>query len=1170
MMLRVSLFGGFRAWQDETRLTGFYSQKTQLLLAYLMLFRERAHPRALLANLFWGEYEDARAQAYLRNALYSLRKNLEQNGDAPYILSEGTSVRFNAKARYYLDVEEFENALAQAHQNASDHVACLQRAVALYQGDLLAGSYDDWILIEQEHLKEEYFQALQKLIADSVRNRQYTQALEWSTRAQLVRPLNEEVHRTLMRSHFSIGDRAAALKQYEACVALLQRELKVEPEPQTRRLYEEISQGKMAVPDHVESAVPRRDNLPQQLTRFIGRKREIAEVQRLLGTTRLLTLTGIGGAGKTRLALQAAQELLDEYADGVWLADFAPLTNSAFVASTVANALGVPQLANRSVIETLTDFLATKHLLLVLDNCEHVVESGAPLAEKLLQRCPRLQILATSREALNLAGEVVWKVPPLWLPDLEGFFPGQPNLITALTQYEAIALFCDRAELYLPEFRMSEENALVIARICRKLDGIPLAIELAAARVKMLSLDEIEERLSDSLQLLTEGGRTALPHHQTLRATFDWSYALLSDKERSLLRRLSVFAGGFSLWAVEGICGGKAKGSGSLPVDEFEVLDLLTRLVDKSLVSVTHRKGQHRYGLLEVVRQYGEAKLTESRETESMKDRHLDLILGLAERAEPELLGPQQASWLTRLTDELENLRAALEWAWEKQTEEGLRLVKALSSFWHIRGHWTEGRAHLQKAVARSAGASAYLQSVLLNRAGIFAQEQGDYEQASKLYEECLRYQRESEDKRGISSTLKNLGSLALYRGDSARAQSLFEESLAISRELQDAAGIAYALHNLGSLAWTRGNYSQAASLFEESLKLKRELGDKRGIAGTLTNLGLVAQVQGHYGRARALYEESVALQRELGNKKGMTSALLNLGLIAGTQGEYAQASALFEESLRLQRELGDRAGMALSLANLAKVKTLERDYADAHRLHEESLALYRALGDRRGIAQAYTYLGDIAQFQTDYVAALSWYEQSLKIHREMGDKAGIAYANQSVGTTLVYQGEAQAAQTYLSESLTILRELGDKRGLARSLHQLGLAALLQEGFEKSHALLAESLETGRQRGEKLEIAQGLESFARLAATQKFYERAVSLFGAAEALRESIHAPLPPCDQVAYARLLEAARASLGETGFTAAGERGRAMRLEQAIECALSPQPEQTRESASTDRPQS
>jgi predicted ATPase/class 3 adenylate cyclase/Tfp pilus assembly protein PilF len=742
------------------------------------------------------------------------------------------------------------------------------------------------------------------------------------------------------------------------------------------------------------------NNLPRQLTGFIGREREIAEVKRLLTTTCLLTLTGTGGSGKTRLALQVAADVLEGYTDGVWLAELAALSDPAPVPQTVAAALGVREVPGRPMLETLLHYLQRKKLLLVLDNCEHLVAACAQLAGELLRTCQGLRILATSREALNIQGEIAWRVPSLSLPDRR-----QLPSLEQLTQFEAVRLFVERAAAAKPTFALTLENAAPVAAVVQRLDGIPLAIELAAARVPALSVDQIAARLDDRFRLLTRGSRASLPRQQTLRAALDWSYQLLTEREQRLLRRFSVFAGGWTLEAAETVCGGDG-------IEEFEVLDLLTQLVFKSLVVTDEHNGGVRYRFLETVRQYGLEKLEEFEETEAIRKRHRDWYLGLAERAEPELRGVKQAAWFDQLETEHDNLRAALEWSHtDGEAHAGMRLTKALMRFWLVRGFVGEGRARTASILTRPEAAEpAALRGQVLWGAGVLAWRQGDYPAARAFLDESLTIRRGLGDRSGVGQVLNALGLVAREQGDLAAARALHEEYLAIGREMGDKSGISLALNNLGLVAREEGNYAAARAFHEQSLALRRELKEPFNISQSLNNLGFVVTAQKEFALARRFYEESLALSRELGDKLGIAYVLNNLGDIAYHQGDDAAARALYEESLKIKHELGDKRGIAYTLIHLGGVASRQGDVAAARTLHVESLAIRRELWDRPGIAECLEGFADLAGVQG----------QPRRVARLFGAAEGL---REAVGAPLPpsvradYDGKVAAVRASLGEA---------------------------------------------------------------------------------------------------------------------------------------------------------
>jgi non-specific serine/threonine protein kinase len=653
-----------------------------------------------------------------------------------------------------------------------------------------------------------------------------------------------------------------------------------------------------------EAPPPLSSQLPVHLTSFIGRAQEIAEVRRVQAGARLLTLTGAGGCGKTRLALALAGGLLEAYPHGVGFVDLAPLTFPAIVPEVVASALAVHPTGKQPATEALTDVLRARHLLLVLDNCEHLLPASAELVETLLRACPRLEVVATSREALGIGGEAIWRVPPLSLSGRPGSVAGS----------DAARLFIERARLQRPELVLTAADEAAVDEICRRLDGLPLAIELAAALVNVLSVEQIAERLADRFQLLTRGGRTALSRHQTLRAAMDWSYDLLTAAERSVLQALSVFAGGFTLEAAEAVCGASDPGTErserlalAPSVPAGEVLDLLARLVDKSLVVAEAQGGTVRYRLLETVRQYAAERLTVGGDAHTVRERHAVCCLALADAAWPHRAGPAQEIWLSRLTVEHDNLRAALNWCLsdDRGVGLGLHMGGLLSWFWDTRGHLGEGRRWLAELVARGGHAPPAVLARALDGAGMLAMTQGDFDTAVRLVEQGLDLRRELGDELGIAGSLNNLGMVAGASGDQTRALALFEESLTLARKLGDGTRIGAALNNLGILARQQGDLDQAVACYEESLAASREMGDSRMVARTLFNLGNVHQDAGALDRAGARYRESLLLCRDLEGRQDAARGLQGMAGIAATRGDAVRAARLAAAAAGLRAAIG-------------------------------------------------------------------------------------------------------------------------------------------------------------------------------------------------------------------------------------------------------------------------
>ena len=718
-----------------------------------------------------------------------------------------------------------------------------------------------------------------------------------------------------------------------------------------------------------------RSNLPPPRTSFVGRERELAELQRLLRGNRALTLTGTGGVGKTRLGLCIATTMLDSYRDGVWLVELATLRHPDLVPQAVISALELKEQPGKRLTHTLIDHLQPKHLLLVLDNAEHLLVACAELADTLLRQCPKVTILTTSRERLGVPGELTYRVPSLSIPE-----PKRDISAPDLVDYESVRLFSERAQLHVPNFAVTDRNAPALANICRRLDGNALAIELAAARVRSMSVEEVNQRLDRRFSLLTGGSRTVPRRQQTLRAAIDWSYDLLSDAEKALFCAVSVFAGGFTLEAAERICPGE-------DIEARDVLDLLTSLVDKSLVIAEERVASTRYRMLETVQQYAAEVLHVGGNEAYWQRRHALYFVELAEEAEPQLTGQNQQAWLERLETEHDNIRFALSQLTHTggDSEAGLRLSSAVSRFWLVRGYLHEGRAWLSRLLAATPGAQKMTRAKAINWAGILAWKQGDYPSAHAAYEQSLAMRREMGDRRGVGAVLNNQGLLAYEQGDYAAARVLHEESLAVDRELGDRWGVAVSLAHLGGLAMMQGDYRSARAANEESLAIFRELGDRGHVANALRNLASLYIQEGDPAAARTLFDESLVICRELGDRSGIAWARNGLGVTARHEDDRPVARELFEESLATFRELGDREGIANALNNLGLVAAARGDLPAASALQDESLAIYSALGDRSGIATSIEGLAGIAFARGEPERAACMFGAMERLRAEIG-----------------------------------------------------------------------------------------------------------------------------------------------------------------------------------------
>jgi non-specific serine/threonine protein kinase len=712
-------------------------------------------------------------------------------------------------------------------------------------------------------------------------------------------------------------------------------------------------QARASPPDDVDPAVssgappaPVAGNLPLALTSFVGRAHEVATVRRLLGGTRLLTLTGAGGCGKTRLALEVARALARDgppaaaYRDGIWLVELAALSDGARVAQAVATILGLQEQAGQSLLARLTTFLQPQNVLLLLDNCEHLVGACAELADAVLRACPQVTILATSREALGIVGEPLWRVPSLSLPDLRGGLT--PEQAAAC---EAVQLFVQRAQALRPNFAPTGHHVILAAQVCRRLDGIPLAIELAAARLSALSLDQLAARLDDRLQLLTGGSRTVLPRQQTLRATLDWSYDLLGEPERLLLRRLTVFAGSWTLEAAEVICAGEGIASAA-------VLDLLTGLVNKSLVLLDEGRAGARYRLLETVRQYGREKLEAAEDEATVRDRHLDWHLALANQAALRMGGAEREMWLERLEVELENLRTALHWSSLKEgrQEAGLLLSAALEDFWYMRGYASEGRRWLEALLERAGAASAGVRARALDVLALLTYYQGDYAHALRLFEAAYALHCSEGNVPSATWALTHQALVATNMGEYHRATTLLEQVLPAHRQQGDRHGVGWDLCYLAKNQQLQGDYARAATLYGESLAVFRELGDKFGIANLLSRLANVARDLGDHEQAKRLHRETLSIHRALMDKPGFADCFGGLAMVATAEGQPLRAARLFGAAEGL------RAAMGRPVEPVDR-RAYDRTVADVHAaLGEDAFAAWAmglAMGLEAAIAEA-------------------------------------------------------------------------------------------------------------------------------------------------------------------------------------------------------------------------
>lgn len=907
-MLQVSLLGQFEVLRDGERLA-IPTRNAQALLAFLLLNAGQAQRRERLAGVLWPDSSEENARSNLRHELWRLRKALGGDSGAgrarEYILVNDLTITFDAGGDSTLDVL----TLAQTPADSSDAEELIA-ALAGYGGELLPGFYQDWVQVERERVRGLFEVRMARLLELLQLQGRWTEVQEWAGRwIALGEDWPEPAFRALMTAQVARGETAKAVQTYERLAQGLERDLGLEPSEATQALLARVRAGwRPETTGGIERIVLQelRSNLPRPLTSFIGREKEIAQVRALASAGRLVTVTGAGGVGKTRLAIEVAVLLAQEFRDGVCWVELAPLLpGDERVAQTVARALQLAEEPQLPWLEAIMNHLADKELLLVLDNCEHLIDACVDIASRILAACARVSILTTSREPLRVAGEKAWLLPSLTLPRLS-----EAKSYHAVAQVEAIRLFVTRAADAVPGYgadgpalafgHAAEVDAAAVVDICVRLDGIPLAIELAAARMNLMSAAEIAARLDSRFNFLTVGRRTALPRHQTLRAAIEWSYELLTLEEKCLFRRLSVFAGSFTLAAAEAVC---APAMAMNVIDHQAVLSLLGQLVDKSLLTVVpaiaNIEMATRYRYLDTICTFAHMKLVEADEEAPMRQRHAAYYVALVEAAEPQLLAGNQAYYYRLLQAESDNIRAVVNWSAQAgagihQAESGLRIVGALLWFWWSHGSTREG---LELALTVTA----------------------------RRPEPSLR--------RDHTRALNTAAYSYWVLGDMVRARECVDQALALLKEVGDDVSLAWSLQFLGLILSSVGQYERAKEAMQEGIAVARRLGDITRTSFALAFHGDVLLLHGDKARAEEIYEESLRQLEGLGNRLFMGYPMRRLGYLALAQDDVRLAWSRFHESLVINQEGGDRRGVLACVTAMAALALKVNDPLRAARL---------------------------------------------------------------------------------------------------------------------------------------------------------------------------------------------------------------------------------------------
>jgi predicted ATPase/class 3 adenylate cyclase len=841
------------------------------------------------------------------------------------------------------------------------------------------------------------------------------------------------------------------------------------------------------------------NNLPTQLTTFIGRENEIAEVKQELESHRLVTLTGPGGAGKTRLSLQVGAGCLEQFKNGVWLVELASLTDPSLIIGAVMSAFGIHEKDND--ISSLTSYIGNQSLLLILDNCEHLIEDCARLAEQLLKASPNLHMLASSREVFGIAGERPYHVPSLPFPD-----PKHLPSLDEIAKFESVQLFVERVKTYIPSFTLTGKNASSIAQICYRLDGIPLAIELAAARLKVMSVEQLASRLGDVFNLLTSGSRTALPRQQTLRALIEWSYDLLSDSEKALFLKLAVFSGGWSLEAVEAICGVERSVS---------VLDDLARLVDKSLVNKEELDGEARFHMLETIRQYAEFKMFASEEVDEVKNRHRDWFMHLAETAEPKLRTGEQLLWLNRLEMEHDNLRAAIKWSIEqKHVEQALRLPSALAYFWEIHGHAEEGRNWFDQALTLEAQSPEreYPHAWATAVDGHFSLSWylPEVKQYQPRMEEAIDIFRKREDAFRVGRVSYHLAYIPHHTGEPETAKSKYQEGLSVYQTINDQWGVGECIHCIAHVEETQGNIEKAHALYHQSLEKLKPIGDRYSLFHPVGDTARFALHQGELNTARMILEESIQAFEELKNREWSSISVQRLAEVLYEQGEYENARKAFRRNLEVVTEMNNLEQMFWNTYLKGKVDLAEGNLASAHQIFDEAFAIAAKENDQYHMGFVKAALGLIDCYEGNFARG----KEAIEIGIEKVQKE--------------YAPDASALQTYEGHALWLEKDLpGAARAYQDTIKEL----------QKNYFFIR--------------IPECLEGLGKIAVAQNQLERAARHFGAAEAMREKMGTPIPPIQRGDYDAHTQSLRKEMG-TAIERSWNHGGTMTMDEVIAFSL------------------
>jgi len=1113
--LSIDVLGSMRVALDNVPVTGLESVKVRALLAYLVVESDRPHRREKLVGLLWPEYPEESARHNLRQALFNLRLILgDQDANPPYFLISRDAIQFNRESDYSLDLDKFnyyflicEDNLSQCLEECPTHASNLEEMVKLYRGDFLqqlnledSTEFEGWTLIQRANTQQRVLEAHGYLTDYYMTHGEYRAARQHASRQLELDPWREEAHRQMMKALALDGERSAALAQFDTCKRVLAEELDVEPSAETRELYEQVRLGtiKPAAEEPQPSPSAPLKNLPIQLTPFIGREADLEHLGQMLTNPecRCINLVGPGGIGKTRLAVQAAEVHIMEFPHGAAFIHLAPVRSLEGVVPAIANAINVAFYSPDEPKGQLLSYLNDKQMLLILDNVEHLVgasssqENITQLLVEILQSAPQIKLLVTSREALNFQEEWLFEVQGLEFPKL--------TQTTGLDHFDAVALFVQRSRRAFPRFVLDADNQAQIAQICRLVEGMPLAIELAATWMRTLSPAEIAAEISENSAFLSADVRDLPERHRSIRMVFDHSWQRLSPDEQQVLSKLSVFRGGFQRQAAEQVAGA--------------TLSILSTLVNRTML---RRTAAGWYDLHELIHQYCTDKLAAApAEKSATLKRHCEFYLTMAETANQELQGRNQLGWLIRLDQEHDNLRVALEWTLADNRSHGdselaLRLSAALRWFWRMRGHFHEGCDWLSEALRHCQDGRTEARARALAGISLLLNGLGDLGAARPPVEESVAIFRELGIEDGLAEALMIEGLTLLWQGESEKGRERTREALETYRKVGDRWGEAQALYRLGSYLADYGGASEGQTMLEESARILESFDEKYLYTSVLVALAIADMKLGNYDVAQLRFEGALTGSREIRHPWGIADVLTNIGCLYRIQGDFAMAQSRFQEAQQVYRQQGRNVWETDVQCAMTENAIVQGDFSGA-RLHLQAAESQLGSSENR-----------MLQVLVGYFKGLLSY----------------------------YEGDFEAAGVRLSEIISMARVGHFLPDLARSLLTLGLVRLRQGNINQATELMLESLGTYREIGFKLGFAIAFEALAMASLARAEDEQALRLLGTASELRGSMGAPIPPIDQPAYDSAINSLRERLGETRFTAVWGIAAARPCEEAVD---------------------